>query len=183
QAQQALFHRRFTQPGNAVLARRTRFLQLTHQDADRFVVAGVLKHQIFEILRHKNVIGQNRFDRFGNLRSLLVETLNDELALCRVGVVPPQQYSEAVEPLLEVVAQGAFKLLVQLSVLGALGTPFLCLHFGTGEDEQVTIQEGIGATFTRQQETHRVAPLLQVVFEDRKSTRLNSSHVKISYAV
>src|SRR5690349_23970708 len=50
-----------------------------------------------------------------------------------------------------------------------------------GSSQSVT---GRGETFFRpDQKNCSLAPLLGAVYRDRKSTRLNSSHVEISYAV
>ena len=69
--------------------------------------AGGFEHESLEVLRHEQIVGQRLLDGFGNLRALLLEALDAELALRRVGEVPAMQHGEAVEPLLENVAQAS----------------------------------------------------------------------------
>src|SRR6218665_2858023 len=49
QAQDALFHRGFAEPGNAILPRRARLLKLAQQFAQRRVFAGGLQHEVLEV--------------------------------------------------------------------------------------------------------------------------------------
>src|SRR5690606_12157085 len=149
--QDALLHRSFAKPRDAVLARRTRLLQLAQQLADRRVISGRFEHEVFKILGDEEIVDQRFFDTLGDLCALLLQTLDAELALGWIGKVPAMQHGEAVEALLQDVAQFPLVLGVELLVLGALAAPFLRLHFSAGQDQQVAVLEGIRRPGARQQ--------------------------------
>ena len=147
------------------MAGRPRFLQLPENLANRLVVGGCCQHEATEVLRDEEVGADLLFHGFGCLAAHRLQFLNVEGALARVREVPSLQDDEPVKAVLDDAPQLRLVLLVQLAVLGALNTPFLAFEHCTGQDHQVTVEEGVQGATTRQQEPHRVAVLLQVVLE------------------
>src|SRR5574340_327616 len=71
QAQDALLHRGFTQPGNAILTCRAWLLQLAQQLAEGRVLRGRFEHEVFEVFGNEEIAGQRFLDAFGDLCALL----------------------------------------------------------------------------------------------------------------
>ena len=140
-------------------------MQLAQQFANGRVVCRSFEHKVFKVLGHEQVVDQRLLDALGNLSPLLFQTLDAEHALARIGEIPAMQHRETVEALFQDVAQRTLVFGVQLLVLGVLAAPFLRLHLGTREDQQVAILEGIGRAGSRQQEADGVAALLQMIFD------------------
>ena len=143
QAQNALFHQGLAQPGDAVFARRPRFAQFVQQLTDGVVVGRSIEHQLLEILRHEQVVEHGLLDTFGDLGPLLLQALDAENTLRRISKIPAVQHGKAIKAFLEVVTQFALVLGLQLLVLRTLTAPFLGLHGGARQDEQISIEKGV----------------------------------------
>src|SRR6266508_6012174 len=94
-------------------------------------------------------------------------------------LAPPPGRSAAVRPTADRVREALF------SILGDLGgTTLLDLYCGTGALAIEALSRGAaGATLVDTHTSLARRNVAQLELGDRKSTRLNSSHVAISYAV
>ena len=139
-------------------------MEFPQELSDRSVVFRGFKDKIGEILRNEKIVSQRLLDRFGNLVALRLEVLHVELRLIRIGEVPALNDGKAVKSLLQDVPQFALVLPFEPAILGGLRLPFLGLQYGTGHDDQIAVEKGIGRFRTRDHEANRVTPLLQMIF-------------------
>ena len=105
---------------------------------------------------------------------MLLQALDAEHALAGIGEIPAIQHGEAIESLFQDVAQLPLVLCVELLIFRALAAPFLRLHLGAGQNQQVAVLEGVRRTGAGQQETDGIAALLQVILEPTAKTLIET---------
>ncbi|SLX18547.1 Uncharacterised protein [Klebsiella variicola] len=78
QTEDALLHRSFAQPRDAILACRAWLLQFAQQLAEGCVLRCRFEHELFEVFGHEEIVGQRFLDALGNLCTLLFQVLDTE---------------------------------------------------------------------------------------------------------
>ena len=146
-------------------------LKFAKQLAYRVIGRGCGKHDILEVFRHEHIVEQGFLDAFRNLCALLLERLHTQRAGLRLGEDPTAQHGEAVEALLEQVAQLGLVARLQLAVLAVLRSPLPGRERGAGQDQQFAVKVSIAFARAGQNEAHGVAATLQVCVKPATENR------------